>query len=51
MEIFNEIGVKIYSSTIKNRISEIDLSKQSKGTYSVKIIDGEQIYIKKIITN
>lgn len=49
LSIYNILGENVYRSEIKNKKSEIDLSKQPKGIYFVKIFDGEKVYSKKII--
>lgn len=47
--ITNVLGENIYQSEIKNQKSEIDLSKQPKGIYFVKIYYGEKIHLEKIV--
>lgn len=54
LEIYNIMGEKVYSShtpplSITNRKFEIDLSKQSKGIYLLKIIFDKGVVKKKII--
>ncbi len=49
VEIYNIQGEIIYHSTITNSNSEIDLSKEAKGIYFVKILDGKTILTKKIV--
>jgi uncharacterized repeat protein (TIGR03803 family) len=47
--IYNLVGEKIYSSTIKdkNKIN-IDISSAKKGVYIMKLIEDNNIYVKKI---
>ena len=43
------LGEVVCQSEIKNLQSEIDLSKQSKGIYFVKMYDGKRIHTEKVI--
>ena len=47
VEIYNIQGKKVYQASIT--LSEIDLSEQPKGTYLMKINEGQNILIKKIV--
>ncbi len=47
--IYDMIGNVVYQSNLANSISNVDLSKASKGIYFVKIIDGDKVYSDKII--
>lgn len=47
--ISNFLGENIYQSETKNQKSEIDLSKQPKGIYFVKIYEGKETHTKKIV--
>ena len=51
IEIYNMLGEKIYEKLKLNQptSNEIDLSFSPKGIYFVKIIEGEEIYNKKIV--
>lgn len=50
IEIYNSHGEKIYSTSIKKQaINEIDISDSSKGIYFLKIYDGVNVYIEKIM--
>jgi hypothetical protein len=50
IEIFNLIGEKIYSVTKdSNAATDIDISHAPKGVYFVKISDGENDHIEKIV--
>lgn len=47
VEIYNIQGKKVYQSSIT--LSEIDLSDQPKGTYLMKINEGQKILMKRIV--
>lgn len=47
--ITNVLGENVYQSETKNQKFEIDLSKQPKGIYFVKIYDSKEIRTKKVI--
>ena len=51
IEIYNAIGEKVYTgASFKQQTSkEIDLSKELKGIYFVKLYDKEKVFIKKIV--
>jgi DNA-binding beta-propeller fold protein YncE len=50
IEIYNVLGEKIfYSTTLQLNNATIDLSFHPKGTYFVKIYDGEQFHTEKIV--
>jgi hypothetical protein len=50
IEIFNLIGEKIYSTTNnKDVTTDIDISHSPKGIYFVKVYDGENNHIEKIV--
>ena len=51
VDIYNTLGKKIYESSIRSPLSEneIDFSLYPKGVYSIKINDGENNYMDKII--
>jgi len=49
LEIINLIGEKIYSATVTNQISDIDLTAFSKGIYFVRINSEGKNYTRKII--
>ncbi len=42
VEIFNSLGALIKNSNLENNFS-IDLSKQEKGIYYIKVYDGEEL--------
>lgn len=47
--IYDIFGRLIYQSSIFNNQSTIDIAQNAKGIYLVKVIQGEEIYIKKLI--
>lgn len=49
LEIYNIQGELIYHSAITSSISDIDISKQAKGIYFVRMYDGQTANTKKII--
>ncbi len=48
LEIYNMLGEKIYQNSTADAISAIDISSRKKGIYFIKILDGRNIYTKKI---
>lgn len=51
VSVYNVLGENIYNSEIKNRKSEIDLSKQPDGIYFAQLKTEQGIVSKKIINN
>jgi hypothetical protein len=50
IEIYNVPGEKIYSAKVKQSTSDrIDLSNSSKGVYFVKLIEGTEVYIRRVV--
>jgi hypothetical protein len=50
IQVFNVLGEQIYSTTAKDKtINDIDISYSPKGIYFVKLLDGEKVYIDKIL--
>jgi hypothetical protein len=49
INIYTLNGIKVYSSYIKNSITEVDMSKYASGIYFVKIINPDGVTNKKII--
>ena len=50
IEIFSQLGEKVFSVPIKNEIKmEINLKDIADGVYFLKVFDGEKNYCKKII--
>ncbi len=47
--IYDIFGRLIYQSSIFNNQSTIDIAQNAKGIYLVKVIQGEEIHIKKLI--
>lgn len=47
VEVFTEEGKMVYSANYDQH--EIDVSKFSKGTYLIKVGDGDRKYINKVI--
>lgn len=47
--IYNILGELVYQSSIFNNQSTIDIVQHPKGIYLVKVFQGEQVYIKKLI--
>lgn len=48
IEIYNLLGEKIYSRTINQTVSDINISNSPKGMYFVKISDGRKAYTSRI---
>lgn len=49
--IYNNLGMVIYNSDLKNNSNEIDISKEPKGIYIVKIMNINGSQTQKIIKN
>ncbi len=50
IEIFNDLGKSVYSSTINNPTTEIDLSKRGKGIYTVFLTDeNKNVVSRKLV--
>jgi len=51
IEIYNVLGEKVYNSQISNLNTQypIDLRKQAKGVYNLKISTDEKVITKKIV--
>lgn len=49
LNIYNLIGEKVFSSTIKEQKEiNVDISSENKGVYIIKLIQGDEVFVKKI---
>ena len=49
VEIFDINGKQIKQIPLNNKLSSIDLSKNAKGIYFVKLISGDTVSVQKVI--
>jgi hypothetical protein len=49
VEIYNEVGQRVYSAMVNNSKTEIDLSKQGKGIYNVFLTDENKNVVNRNI--
>ena len=49
VEVFNILGQKIISNSIKSNNAQIDMSNLTKGAYMVKVISNDQVKTIKVI--
>lgn len=49
VEVYNMIGKLVYSTQLNNNMATVDLSNQSAGVYSMKVISGNTTTVKQIV--
>ncbi len=47
--VYNLNGILMYSSELKNNVSEIDMSAYNSGMYLVKLVNKKGVFVKQII--
>jgi hypothetical protein len=49
IEVYNPIGERVHAELVSSSRSTIDISKQPKGIYFIKVTDGESSFTQKLI--
>ncbi|MCB9225082.1 MAG: LamG-like jellyroll fold domain-containing protein [Crocinitomicaceae bacterium] len=52
LEVYNELGAMVYNETVTNELyfeGQIDLSKLSKGIYTLRVVSEDQMETKRIV--